>query len=41
MFSRIRVFGNLYWAMATLGAGFLLGAGPAAATTMTSTVFSA
>ncbi|MGI9074422.1 MAG: hypothetical protein ACR2JB_24620 [Bryobacteraceae bacterium] len=40
MFRRIRVFGKLYWAIATLWAGFLMGAGPSLATTMTSTTFS-
>jgi hypothetical protein len=33
------MFGKAHWALATLGAGLLLGAGPAAATTITSTTF--
>jgi hypothetical protein len=35
------MFGKLHWAIATFGAGLLMGAGPAMATTMTSTTFSA
>jgi hypothetical protein len=41
MFRGMRVFGKLPWAIATVGAGLLLSAGPAVATTMTSTTFSA
>jgi hypothetical protein len=41
MFRGMRVFGKLHWAIAMVGPGLLLGAGPAAATTMTSTTFSA
>jgi hypothetical protein len=41
MFKGIRAFGRLQWAIAALAAGLLSSAGPASATTMTSTTFSA